>query len=141
MRGGNDITAQSGETPPTVGQTAVSPSGPAGQPVPGLCGAVAWTRHHTEAGIERGGLGGRRAVLTSQSWPTTNGQLVVVKSLSELVALLQQQTTAGQRRRVKFRVGTREEEGWKVTDYTLIQDLKYSVLKLFMSFSFHTFEI
>lgn len=35
----------------------------------------------------------RRAVLTSQSWPAPNGQLIVVESLWELVALLQQQTT------------------------------------------------
>lgn len=51
----------------------------------------------------------RRAVLTSQSWPAPNGQLIVVESLWELVALLQQQTTE----RDKKRKQRRQFRAWK----------------------------
>lgn len=82
------------------------------EPQPAL--AVAWTQHSRncekpetvnklEKKREEEGGRERRAVLTSQSWPAPNGQLIVVESLGELVALLQQQTTGTDREKKRKR--------------------------------------
>lgn len=102
-------------------------------PLPGHSTAATargWRPSINEGGKKDGGGGRegeregeeRRAVLTSQSWPAPNGQLIVVQSLGELVALLQQQTTGTDKERGTAKFTARTFFGGEVvTEETIVR--------------------